>query len=83
MLPEPRRTAARRWVIIGLLSLGMILAYLSRSNLAVALAVPDFITSFHLSDTDRGMLNSGKTGQTQFWRWQPRVISKTRLSPFR
>lgn len=47
-----------RWSIIGLLSLGMILAYASRSNLSVALAVPDFIHSFRLSDTDRGMLNS-------------------------
>ena len=57
---EPVRRAASpvRWAIIGLLSLGMILAYASRSNLSVALAVPDFIKSFRLSDTDRGMLNS-------------------------
>jgi ACS family D-galactonate transporter-like MFS transporter len=57
---EPVRPAASRvrWAIIGLLSLGMILAYASRSNLSVALAVPDFIKSFRLSDTDRGVLNS-------------------------
>jgi len=57
---EPVRPAASRvrWAIIGLLSLGMILAYASRSNLSVALAVPGFIKSFRLSDTDRGMLNS-------------------------
>src|SRR5258708_27213190 len=36
----------------------MIIAYVSRSNLPVALALPDFIQSFHLSDTDRGTLNS-------------------------
>ena len=36
----------------------MIIAYASRSNLAVALVTPDFIRSFHLSDTDRGLLNS-------------------------
>jgi MFS family permease len=48
----------RRWVIIGLLSLGIIIAYLSRSNLAVALVIPDVLRSLHLSDTDRGALNS-------------------------
>ena len=48
----------RRWIIIGLLSLGMIIAYVDRGNLSVALAVPDFIRMFHLSDTDRGTLNS-------------------------
>jgi ACS family D-galactonate transporter-like MFS transporter len=47
-----------RWTIIGLLSLGMVIAYASRSNISVALAVPDFIKLFQLSDTDRGMLNS-------------------------
>jgi MFS family permease len=49
---------ARRWTVIGLLSLGMIIAYVSRSNLSVVLVLPDFIKSFHLSDTDRGLLNS-------------------------
>ena len=49
---------ARRWTIIGLLSLGMVIAYVSRSNLSVVLVLPDFIKSFHLSDTDRGILNS-------------------------
>src|SRR5215475_9771130 len=51
-------SAGRRWTVIGLLSLGMIIAYASRSNLSVALVTKDFINSFHLSDTDRGMLNS-------------------------
>ena len=50
--------AGRRWAVIGLLSLGMIIAYASRSNLSVALVTQDFIRSFHLSDTDRGLLNS-------------------------
>jgi MFS family permease len=49
---------AVRWVIIGLLSLGMVIAYASRSNLSVALALPEFVKSFGLSDTDRGTLNS-------------------------
>ena len=47
-----------RWVIIGVLSVGMIIAYVSRSALSVPLALPEFIQSFHLSLTDRGMLNS-------------------------
>ena len=50
--------ATVRWTIIGLLSLGMVIAYASRSNISVALAVPDFIKLFQLSDTDRGTLNS-------------------------
>jgi ACS family D-galactonate transporter-like MFS transporter len=48
----------RRWVIIGLLSLAAIIAYLSRSNIAVALALPDFAHSFGLSETGRGVVNS-------------------------
>lgn len=50
--------SSRRWTIIALLNAGMIIAYVSRSNLPVALTVPDFIKSFHLSDVDRGTLNS-------------------------
>ncbi len=49
---------SQRWTIIGLLNAGMIIAYVSRSNLPVALALPDFIRFFHLSDLDRGTLNS-------------------------
>jgi len=48
----------RRWVIVGLLCLGMIIAYVSRGNISVVLAIPDFIKFFHLSDTGRGMINS-------------------------
>ena len=55
---DPGYAGKRRWVIVGLLSLGMIVAYVSRTNLSVVLAIPSFIKSFHLSDTDRGMLNS-------------------------
>jgi len=47
-----------RWAVIGVLSLGMIIAYVSRSALAVPLALPEFIRTFHLSITDRGVLNS-------------------------
>lgn len=36
----------------------MIIAYVSRGNISVVLAIPDFIKFFHLSDTGRGMINS-------------------------
>ena len=47
-----------RWAVIGVLSLGMVIAYVSRSALAVPLALPEFIRTFHLSITDRGVVNS-------------------------
>jgi MFS transporter, ACS family, D-galactonate transporter len=56
--PERDSRQTRRWTIIGLLSLGMVIAYVSRSNLSVAVVLPDFIRNFQLSDTDRGTLNS-------------------------
>ena len=36
----------------------MIIAYLDRINLSVVLSVPEFIHTFRLTDTDRGLLNS-------------------------
>ncbi len=41
-----------------LLSVGMVIAYVDRANLSVALAVPSFRDYFHLDDADRGLLNS-------------------------
>jgi MFS family permease len=51
-------SSARSWVIIGLLSLGMIIAYVDRTNFSVALASKDFRSLFQLTDADRGALNS-------------------------
>ena len=48
----------RRWVLVCLLSLGVIIAYVDRTNLSVSLASDDFKALFHLTDRDRGMLNS-------------------------
>src|SRR5260370_27756605 len=48
----------RRWTVIGLLRLAAIIAYNSRSNIAVALAMPDFCRALGLSETDRGTVNS-------------------------
>lgn len=49
---------ARRWSVVCLLSLGVLIAYVDRSNLSVALATADFKALFSLSDHDRGILNS-------------------------
>ena len=54
-VPEP---AAVRWAIIALLSLGAVIAYVDRSNLSVVLVLPEFKQLFHLTDQDRGLLNS-------------------------
>src|SRR5690242_8121642 len=51
-------STSRQWVIIALLSLGMIIAYVDRTNFSVALASKDFKSLFQLSDRDRGSLNS-------------------------
>jgi MFS transporter, ACS family, D-galactonate transporter len=48
----------RRWAIIGVLSLGGIIAYVDRANISVALAIPEFVGRFELSDIDRGTVNS-------------------------
>jgi MFS transporter, ACS family, D-galactonate transporter len=53
-----QRVSSLRWAVIGLLSVGMILAYASRSNLSVALTSREFIRTFNLTDTERGLLNS-------------------------
>lgn len=55
---QSQTSNVRRWTIIGLLSMGMIIAYIDRSNISVALAVPEFKSLFNLSDSDRGLLNS-------------------------
>jgi MFS family permease len=43
---------------VTLLGLGVIIAYVDRTNLAIALASPQFKEFFALSDTGRGVLNS-------------------------
>src|SRR5271155_2429749 len=51
-------TGMRRWSLVCLLSLGIIIAYIDRTNLSVSLASVDFKTLFHLTDKDRGLLGS-------------------------
>jgi ACS family D-galactonate transporter-like MFS transporter len=57
---SPAQTAAgtRRWVILGLLVVGIVIAYVVRENFSVALATKDFTSLFGLTDTDRGGLNA-------------------------
>jgi MFS family permease len=47
-----------RWTIIGLLCLGVMVAYFDRVNLSVALADDGFKSEFQLNDQERGWLNS-------------------------
>jgi len=51
-------SSARRWTIVGLLCIGMMIAYFDRVNLSVVMVLPDFKQQFQLTDTDRGALNS-------------------------
>ncbi len=49
---------AQQWGVVGLLSAGMVIAYVDRANLSVVLATPEVRDLFHLSDSTRGLLNS-------------------------
>lgn len=48
----------KRWAIILLLCVGVIIAFVSRTNLSSALAYKPFVKMFHLTNVDRGALNS-------------------------
>src|SRR5579884_3143033 len=48
----------RRWFLVCLLSAGLSIAYTHRTNIAYALAAPQFAAELHLSDTGRGVLGS-------------------------
>lgn len=56
--PQPGVSEQWRWSIIGLLVVGVIIAYVARSNISVAVVVPDFQRLFHLTSASRGTLNS-------------------------
>jgi ACS family D-galactonate transporter-like MFS transporter len=56
--PAPQ-TSTRRWVVLGVLCLIYICSWIDRVKLPVALADAKFKAFFHLSDLDRGWLNSG------------------------
>lgn len=49
---------ARCWSIVVLLCLGMVIAYIDRTSLSIAIATPEFRGFFSLTDSQRGLLNS-------------------------
>jgi MFS transporter, ACS family, D-galactonate transporter len=59
VVPQDTKTVdSKRWITVGLLSVGAIIAYVSRTNISAALAYQPFVRMFHLTDIDRGTLNS-------------------------
>ena len=47
-------SATRKWIVVCLLAIGMVIAYVDRANLSVVLALPSFVQQFHLTDMQRG-----------------------------
>ncbi len=56
--PYPPIPNWQRWATVWLLCLGVVIAYVDRANLSVALASKDFISFFRLTNDDRGALNA-------------------------
>lgn len=50
-------TKWRTWSILALLTLGVIISYVDRTNFSVVLAMEEFQHEFHRSDQQRGLLN--------------------------
>ncbi|RUN77006.1 MFS transporter [Sphingomonas sp. TF3] len=48
----------RRWFILILIALGVMISFIDRTSLSAALAAPEFKRQFALSDLDRGWVNS-------------------------
>ena len=48
----------RRWFILALLAIGVMISFVDRTSISAALAVPAFISHFRLSNVDRGWVNS-------------------------
>ncbi len=55
---ETSQDKSPRWTVIGLLVVGVIIAYVARSNISVAVVLPEFQRFFGLTDASRGALNS-------------------------
>ncbi len=51
-------TKWRTWSILALLTLGVVISYVDRTNFSVVLVMKEFQREFHLSDQQRGLLNS-------------------------
>jgi ACS family D-galactonate transporter-like MFS transporter len=55
--PQPM-SDIHKWCIVGLLGLGILVANLHRLNLSVVLTLEEFRKALHVTDVDRGLLNS-------------------------
>jgi MFS transporter, ACS family, D-galactonate transporter len=50
--------AASPWIVLGLLTLGLLISFVDRTSLSSALADKNFVKEFALNSVDRGWLNS-------------------------
>lgn len=50
--------SARLWIVLGLLTLGLLISFVDRTSLSSALADKNFVAHFALNSVDRGWLNS-------------------------
>ena len=48
----------KTWTVLTLLAIGVVISYIDRTNFSVVLAMKDFQREFHITDEDRGLLNS-------------------------
>ncbi|KEZ20899.1 Sugar phosphate permease precursor [Sphingobium yanoikuyae] len=55
---RPVRASASNWAILALLAIGALIAFVDRTSISSALAVPSFKAHFQLTDVDRGWVNS-------------------------
>ena len=55
---DPSVGPAKRWVVLGLLALGVLIAFVDRTSISSALATPSFAKNFGLSNVARGWVNS-------------------------
>jgi MFS transporter, ACS family, D-galactonate transporter len=52
------KTATSRWIVLGLLALGVMISFVDRTSISSALADKSVIQEFALTSTDRGWINS-------------------------
>ena len=52
------RTATSRWVVLGLLALGVMISFVDRTSMSSALADKNMIREFSLTSVDRGWINA-------------------------
>jgi len=48
----------KRWSVLALLTLGVVISYIDRTNFSIVLVMKPFQHEFHITDQQRGLLNS-------------------------